>query len=134
MNTQPKWLSAQAMLAIHQRMLFEFGGADGVRDQGLLESALSRPQHLLHYEQPDIFDLAAACAHGIASNHPFVDGNKRTAFTAAFVFLDINGYELEVPEGEVVVMTVGLADKTVQQQEYAAWLRDHCRKTTSQDD
>jgi death-on-curing protein len=129
MSKEPKWLGPPAVLTVHQQLLFEFGGAEGVRDQGLLESALSRPQHLWHYGQPDILDLAAAYAFGIASSHPFVDGNKRTAFTAAFVFLDINGYEMEAEEAEVVVMTVGLAAKSIKQEQHAAWLRDHCRKT-----
>ncbi|MFI5381515.1 MAG: type II toxin-antitoxin system death-on-curing family toxin [Tepidisphaerales bacterium] len=128
MSKEPKWLSTSAVLAIQQRLLSEFGGAEGVRDQGLLESALSRPQHLWHYERPDIPDLAAAYAFGIINNHPFVDGNKRTAFTATFVFLSMNGYELEADEGEVVLMTVGLAEKSIRQEQYAAWLRDHCSR------
>ena len=131
MSKEPEWLSTPAVLAIHEMLLFEFGGAERVRDMGLLESALSRPQHLWRYEQPDLPDLAAAYAFGIVSNHPFMDGNKRTAFTAAFVFLAINGYEIEAGEAEVVVMTVGLAAKTVEQEQYAAWLRDHLRKTQS---
>ena len=126
MSKEPQWLRTPAVLAIHQRLLFEFGGAEGVRDQGLLESALSRPQHLWHYERPDMLDLAAAYAFGIINNHAFIDGNKRTAYTAAFVFLSINGYEMEADEGEVVVMTVGLAEKSIRQEQYAAWLRDHC--------
>jgi death-on-curing protein len=113
-------------MAIHERLLFEFGGVAGVRDQALLESALSRPQQLWHYEQPDIFDLAAGYAFGIIKNHPFVDGNKRTAYTTAYVFLSINGYELEADEGEVVVMTVALAERSIRQKQYAAWPRDHC--------
>lgn len=126
MSKEPKWLSLPAVLAIHGRLLFEFGGAEGVRDQGLLESALARPQHLWRYEEPDIFDLAAAYAFGVINNHPFVDGNKRTAYTAAFVFLSINQYEIAADEGEVVVMTVGLAEKSIKQEQYAAWLGDQC--------
>ena len=126
MSKEPKWLSPPAVLAIHERLLFEFGGAGGVRDRGLLESALSRPQHLWHYKQPDIFELAAGYAFGIINNHPFVDGNKRTAYAAAFVFLSINGYEIQADEGEVVVMTVALAEKSITQEPYAVWLRDHC--------
>lgn len=128
MSKQPQWLSLPAVLAIHGRLLAEFGGGEGVRDQGLLESALSRPQHLHHYQKADVFDLAAAYAFGIITNHPFVDGNKRTAYAAAFVFLDINGYELDADEAEVVVVTVGLADGSIQQEHYAAWLRDHGRR------
>ncbi len=128
MIRQPQWLIEPAVLAIHQRMLYEFGGAEGVRDQGLLDAALARPRHVWQYEEADIFELAAAYAFGIVSNHPFVDGNKRTGFAAAFAFLDINGYQLEATEAEVVVMTVGLAAKSVKQPEYAAWLRDHASK------
>jgi len=125
MTKTPKWLSTPAILAIHQQLLRAFGGAEGVCDEGLLESALSRPQQLWHYNQPDIFDLAAAYAFGIARNHPFMDGNKRTAFTSAYVFLSINGYEIEAEEAEVVVMTRGLAAKEIEQEQYAAWLRDN---------
>jgi len=128
MSQEPEWLSTPAVLSIHQQLLYEFGGAEGLRDRGLLESTLSRPRHLWRYEQPDIPDLAAAYAFGIARNHPFVDGNKRTALTAAFVFLAINGHEVEAEEAEVVVMTVDLAAKSIHQEQYASWLRDHCRK------
>ena len=123
MKRQPKWLLPLAVLAAHEQALAEFGGAAGVRDPSLLESALARPRHLWHYGKPDLFDLAAAYARGIASNHPFADGNKRTVFLAAFMFLDINGHELRASEAEAVVMTLGLASRRVGQDEYANWLR-----------
>src|ERR1035437_3335640 len=106
-SQEPKWLTLPAILVIHQRLLFEFAGAEGVRDQGLLESALWRPRQQWHDERPDLFDLEASYAFGIVTNHPFIDGNKRTALTAAFVFLDLNGREWGAPEAKAVVMTVG---------------------------
>jgi death-on-curing protein len=121
-------LSLSAVAAIHQQLLAEFGGANGVRDQALLESALFRPQHQWHYQESDLFCLAAAYSFGICNNHPFVDGNKRVAFTAAYVFLAINGYELEANEAEAVVMTRGLAAKMIHENEYAAWIRDHVQE------
>lgn len=124
MKSEPKWLLLPAVLAMHEQALAEFGGASGVRDPALLESALDRPRNLWHYEQADLFALAAAYAGGVVGNHPFVDGNKRTGFMCAFVFLGINGCVLRASEAEVVVMTLGLADRKVKEAEYAQWLRE----------
>lgn len=111
------------MLAMHEELLAEHGGATGLRDDGLLQSALQRPRNQWQHENPDLFDLAAAYAHGIACNHPFVDGNKRTAFLSAYTFLVRNGQNVEANEANVVQMTLGLADKSITQAEFAAWLR-----------
>ena len=122
--TEPFWLSRQAIEIIHDEQLVEHGGAGGIRDAGLLESALARPRNLFAYGEADICALAAAYAAGIVRNHPFVDGNKRTGFLAAYSFLAVNGLELDAPEAEAVVMTLGLASGEMPEQGFAAWLRD----------
>jgi death on curing protein len=125
----PRWLKLETILAMHDALLAEFGGAAGVRDRGLLESALARPEQLWHYEKKDLFELAAAYASGIIGNHPFIDGNKRTGFMAAFVFLGDNGQHLRADEPQVVLMTAGLAAKSVSVDEYASWLRANCQRS-----
>jgi death-on-curing protein len=127
MSQSPKWLRVSAVLSMHDRLLAEHGGLAGVRDGGLLDSALARAGHLWHYEQPDLFVLAAAYAGGISQNHPFNDGNKRTAFTAAAAFLLINGQVVRAAEAEVVLMTTRLAEGSISDADYAAWLRDSCK-------
>lgn len=124
--TEPIWITRDAVLAIQLRLLAQFGGLPGVRDDGLLESALNRPRQLLAYGEPDLFDLAAAYALGIVKNHPFLDGNKRAGFMAAYTFLGVNGVNLEIPEPEVVLQTLGLAAGAVSEQAYAKWLRASC--------
>jgi death-on-curing protein len=125
---EPAWLNKQVICAIHEQLLARFGGPEGIRDAGLLDSALARPLHLLHYEAPDLFDLAACYAHGIVKNHPFLDGNKRSAFMAAYTFLGINGLRLEAPEEQAVLQTLALAAGELGPTEYAAWLRQSCSK------
>ena len=122
--SEPLWLSRQAIEIIHDEQLAEHGGAGGLRDSGLLESALARPQNLFAYGEGDLCALAAAYAAGIVRNHPFVDGNKRTGFLAAYAFLDVNGLELTAPDAEAVVMTLDLASGEIPEEGYAAWLRD----------
>ncbi len=122
--TEPFWLSRQAIEIIHDEQLAEHGGAGGIRDAGLLESALARPRNLFAYGEADIHALAAAYASAIERNHPFVDGNKRTGFLAAYSFLAVNGLELDAPEAEAVVMILGLASGEMPEQGFAAWLRD----------
>lgn len=104
-------------------MLFEHGGSAGVRDEGLLDSALARPQNLLRYEKASIFDLAAAYTFGIAKNHPFVDGNKRSAFLAGYIFLALNGFELTAPEADATLQVLGLAAGEITEKDYSAWLK-----------
>lgn len=122
--SEPLWLSRQAIEIIHDEQLAEHGGAAGIRDAGLLESALARPQNLFAYGEGDTGALAAAYAAGIARNHPFVDGNKRTGFLAAYTFLGVNGLDLISPIAEAIVMTLGLASGEMPEEGFAAWLRD----------
>lgn len=109
---------------MHEAQLAEHGGLPGLRDEGALLSALARPENLHHYGEPTVFELAASYAAGIIQNHPFADGNKRTGLLAAFVFLYLNGFHLQAPEAEAVVMTLGLAAGTVDEGSYAQWLED----------
>ncbi len=96
---EPIWIRQDVIVSIHERLLADHGGPPGIRDWGLLESALARPRQILAYGEPDLADLAAAYAAGIVRNHPFVDGNKRSGFMAAYVFLACNGLELNATEG-----------------------------------
>lgn len=119
------WISQSEILAIHEKLLALHGGGNGVRDLGLLKSALARPESFLDYEKKsDIFDLAAVYADSIVNNHPFVDGNKRSGFIAAALFIETNGYLFKATEVDVVTMTLGLAVKSLSREEYAKWLRD----------
>lgn len=127
MKSEPRWLLLPAVQAMHEQALAEFGGASGLRNRALLESALERPRNLWHYEHADLFVLAAAYTAGVVQGHPFVDGNKRTGFMCAFVFLNINGCTFMASEAEVVVMTLGLADRKVKESEYAQWLRQNTK-------
>lgn len=120
-----KWLLVDAVLAMHKRQIAEHGGDDAVRDLGLLESALARPQNIAAYESdPDIARLAAAYAFGIAKNHPFVDGNKRTALVATRTFLLLNGFELRATPAEKYITFLQLAEGSLSESELAAWLRE----------
>jgi death-on-curing protein len=120
---KPVWLLRETVLAMHELLLGEFGGRSGIRDEGLLDSALARAHNLAVHEKPSIFDLAAAIAFGIIKNHPFVDGNKRVGFTAAVVFLNLNGHELHATEVDATVRTLALAAGDMTETEYAGWLR-----------
>ena len=125
-----KWLRTDAVLAMHRRQIAEHGGGDGVRDMGLLESALSRPKNLEAYEtDADVARFAAAYAFGIAKNHPFVDGNKRTALVACRTFLILNGYQLNAEPADKYLTFLSLAEGSLSEEELAEWLRK--RVTTS---
>jgi len=126
---KPKWLRTDVVLAMHDRLLAEHGGSAGIRDETLLDSALARPKNLLAYGKPSMFELAAAYACGIIKNHPFIDGNKRTGFMAAFVFLGINKIDFVAAESDVVLETLAVADNQMTEEAYAAWLKDNSRKT-----
>jgi death-on-curing protein len=128
MNTEPKWLGVQSVLVMHDEQLAEHGGAAGVRDLGLLESALARPCNAWSYGQDDLVALGALYAAGIMRNHPFVDGNKRTGFLAAYASLYVNGIEVIADEAEVIVQCLSLAASEIDDAELAAWLRDNVRK------
>jgi death on curing protein len=125
MTAEPHWLTSEDVAMIHEQLIAAFGGADGVRDQGLLESAVGRARNVFSYGSQDLFVLAAAYAHGIAKNHPFVDGNKRVAFVIARVFLGMNEVAFNPPDAEAVVMVEGLAGGHVSEDEFAAWLGKH---------
>jgi len=119
------WLSRRIVLAIHDEQLAAHGGAAGVRDEGLLESALARPLNRAGYGDPDTAELAALYAIAIARNHPFVDGNKRTAFGALVLFLSLNGLELEAPEVDAAVIALRLAAGDIADADFTAWVRAH---------
>lgn len=125
---EPIWVRKDVLLALHERLLAEHGGSAGVRDDGLLDSALGRPQNLFAYEKPTIFDLAAAYACGIIKNHPFVDGNKRSGFMAAYLFLGRNGVELTAAENDVVFKTVAVAAGKLSDREFAVWLSENSKQ------
>jgi death-on-curing protein len=124
---EPAWVSREVVLAIQAALLERFGGLCGLRDEGLLESALHRPRQLFAYGEPTLFELAAAYAAGIVRNHPFLDGNKRAGFMAAYVFLEANGMTIAASEETVVLRTLGLAAGEVDEAAYAAWLAESCR-------
>ncbi len=119
---EPAWLNLEDCLAIHEMMLSQHGGLAGIRDQGLLESAILKPRNLFAYESPTLDGLAASYAAGIILNHPFLDGNKRTGFMLAATFLEINGMRFKATEESVVNMTLKLASGTIKQPRYAEWL------------
>jgi death-on-curing protein len=118
------WLREDAVLAVHEEQLAQHGGGTGIRDHGLLESTLARPRNLAVYGEPDLADLAAAYAYGIARNHPFVDGNKRTAAVAAILFLWANEAETNIAEAELVTVILALAAGELGEEELAGWLRE----------
>ena len=121
------WLSRQTILAVHDEQLAEHGGAVGVRDEGLLESALARPLNRASYGDPDMAELAALYAIAIARNHPFVDGNKRTAYVALESFLELNGCEFPVSDRDAVIATLALASSAMSDDEFTAWVRNNTR-------
>ena len=125
---EPRWLTREVILAVHEDLLARYGGLAGLRDDGLLESALHRPLHLFSYAKPSLFQMAAAYAAGIIKNHPFLDGNKRTGFMAVYVFLEANGRTFSAPEEEVVIHTRALAAGAIGEGDYAAWLKRACRR------
>ena len=120
-----RWVPRDVLIAVHEEQLAEHGGAAGLRDEGLFDSALARPRQLAHYGEPDIADLAAAYAHGLVRNHPFIDGNKRTAFVAAQLFLRMNGQRINAPHVDCVMTTLALAASDIDEAAFAAWLRRH---------
>lgn len=117
-----------AVLAIHAELLRQFGGRHGLRDQGLLESALDRPKHLQHYENANLFQMATAYAHGIIKNHPFLDGNKRTGFMTAYSFLKINGRELTASEEDAVITMLGVAEGSIDEAALAKWFEENSER------
>jgi death on curing protein len=129
---EPCWLTLEELNALHAELVHRFGGAAGVRDPGLLEAALHRPIHHFLYDdpKPDLFTLAAAYAEGIVGKHPFIDGNKRTGFVAAALFLQTNGHRLIAPEEEAAERTLALAARAISEQDFALWLSKNCQPWT----
>lgn len=123
------WIDRNLALAIHERQLSEHGGSTGVRDEGLLQSALARPQQLFAYGNPppDLADLAASLAFGMARNRPFVDGNKRTAHVSYYVFLALNDAHLDATFEAMFTRILALAEGSLSEAEFAAWLRSNLR-------
>ncbi|MEL7421183.1 MAG: type II toxin-antitoxin system death-on-curing family toxin [Cyanobacteria bacterium J06555_3] len=120
----PIWVGEAVVLAIHRRQLAEHGGSDGVRDRGLLESALFRPKNQLACGNPNLFDLAAAYGYGITQNHPFIDGNKRTAYVVMRTFLKLNGYDIQASLAEKYEIWIRLAHNRISEAELANWIKD----------
>lgn len=123
------WLEKKAVLGIHDRQIAQHGGSPGLRDENLLESALARPQQLHAYgdPEPDLADLAAALAYGLARNHPFLDGNKRTAAVCCEAFVELNGMTLEAEDPELFPQYLALAEGRLSERDFAAWLRERLR-------
>lgn len=120
-----RWIVESVAIAVHEEQLAEHGGPIGVRDAGLLASALDRPRNLAGYDQPDLAELAAAYGYGIVRNHPFVDGNKRTALVVTELFLQLNGAGLLASDADCVVTILGLAAGTISETRFADWIRSH---------
>jgi len=128
MATEPKWLPYDQIIAIHSRQLRRFGGAAGLRDEGLLRSAVERPINKWHYEQAELPDLAAAYGFGLAKNHAFGDGNKRIAFMALMTFLRKSGVRFAPDQAHATTMMLSLAAGEVSEQSLARWIRDNWPK------
>jgi death on curing protein len=128
MSSEPKWLTYDQVIAIHSRQLRRFGGAAGLRDDGLLRSAIERPINKWHYEQSELPELAAACAFGLAKNHAFVDGNKRIAFMSMMTFLRKNGVRFAPEQAHATAMIMSLAAGEVSEESLARWIRDNWPK------
>lgn len=124
------WVPLEVVLAIHEDQLAQYGGATGLRDQGLLESALARLLNLAAYGEPDVAALATAYGYGILRNHPFVDGNKRTGFALLEVFLIRNGWRLDADDIACIQAMLGLAAGNLDEERFAEWVRPHLREAT----
>lgn len=123
-----RWISKQALLLLHAESLAEHGGGQGMRDEGLLDSALARPVNLAAYGDPDFAALAASYGVGVAKNHPFVDGNKRAALLATGLFLYINGYRLTASQADTTLTMLSVAAGDLPEDAFAAWLRQHAKR------
>ena len=123
-----RWVDRRALELLHDESLATHGGAGGLRDEGLFESALARPLHLAAYGSPDVWDLAASHGIGLAKNHPFVDGNKRTAFLAVGMFLVLNGWRLTAPQADATLTMLAVASGQMDEAAFARWLRQHGQK------
>jgi death on curing protein len=122
-----RWIEESVVWAVHEAQLAEHGGSAGVRDAGLLQSALARPENLAAYGQPDVIDCAAAYGYGIARNHPFIDGNKRTAFVCTELFIVLNGWVLLADDFSCITTMLALAAGDIDEAAFAAWLRANAK-------
>ena len=129
MNASWRWIDRRALELLHDESLATHGGAGGLRDEGLFESALARPLNLAAHGRPEVWDLAAAYGVGLAKNHAFVDGNKRAAFLAVGMFLALNGYRLTAPQADATLTMLAVAAGQMDEATFARWLRQHmqCR-------
>ena len=125
---EPVWLFREVVLILHEQSLAQFGGLAGVRDEGLLDSALGKSLNLLNHGKPSLFDLAASYAFGLVKNHPFIDGNKRTGFIVAVTFLELNGLRFGASEVDATVRTLGLAAGAMSEAAYSAWLKANSKR------
>ena len=128
--SEPVWLLQSAILIAHESTIVLHGGSPGIRDRGLLESALARPRNIFMYEEADVFELAAAYTYGIVKNHPFVDGNKRAGFLAGAMFLELNGFPLSASEVDATHAILAVAGGDMNEQQLAEFLREQCEGTT----
>ena len=124
------WIASEVLYAVHAEQLAEHGGLAGLRDVNALESAIARAEQLAHYGSPDVADLAAAYGFGIARNHPFSDGNKRTAFVAVELFLALNGHDLLASDADCVITMLKLAAGDIEEAVFAQWIREHIQART----
>ncbi len=124
----PVWVLREVVFAAHEQSLAQFGGPAGVRDEGLLASALAKPLHLFNYGKPSLFDLAARYAFGIVKNHAFIDGNKRTGFLIAVVFLELNGIKFQASEVDAALQTLALAAGEISESAFAKWLESNSKR------
>lgn len=124
---EPEWILKETVLALHEQSLHEHGGSVGLRDEGLLDPALGKPQNVFAYGHPSLFDLAASYAYGLIKNHPFIDGNKRISFVTAILMLELNGVIFEGDEVDSTLRTLALAAGEMSESAYAAWLESHSR-------
>jgi death-on-curing protein len=120
-----RWIDRRTLVLLHDESLAEHGGASGLRDETMLQSALARPLHLVSYGSPDVADLAAAYGVGLAKNHPFVDGNKRAAFLSVGLFLALNGQRLVAPQAEATLVMFDVAAGAMDESSFASWIRGH---------
>jgi len=126
---EPVWVFREVVLMLHEQSLAQFGGLAGVRDEGLLDSALGKPLNLFAYGKPSLFDLAASYAYGLVKNHPFIDGNKRTGFIVGVTFLELNGLRFGASEVDATVRTLALAAGEMSEPAYSAWLKANSKRS-----
>jgi death-on-curing protein len=128
MKHEPQWVLRDTVLLLHEQSLAEHGGTSGIRDEGLLDSALGKPMNLFAYGEPALFDLAASYVYGLVKNHPFLDGNKRIGFVTGALFLALNGYQLVATEADAAIRTLALAAGEMTEKAYAAWLESNSKR------